>query len=354
MIPDIQDKLHEMGLSENPFRDFLPDDPRFLKAFVNRAKEVYKLDTAIEFYRNGAGANIAIIGPSRIGKTTVLQYTIMKASRLHTCIYYPYPPRFEEFVADLLQQVSGADTEAEGLRDRANALIHALSEKKGDVIVIIDNFEEMKQISSEEYDEYIRVFRRSGILYIVACTETPWTDLISGNGGLKNAFPTEIYMPPFSLKSAMEFFKARLATSRHGEHGDYYPFEEDVIRLIGIYSFFIPGRMNDLANKLVFEALTEEVLPIGEEFFKRVIFGTPTVSKYLSGLAEREIATLEAMIERGEPSSFEMLADDLDVSRVAAAGYIQRLMERGLVEQIDTPGKRRLFRLTAAFRGMLA
>jgi len=52
--------------------------------------------------------------------------------------------------------------------------------------------------------------------------------------------------------------------------------------------------------------------------------------------------------------SFEDLADLLSVSRVAAAGYIQKLIERKIVFQLDCPGKKRLFQVTGEFRSTFA
>jgi hypothetical protein len=356
MIRDIEDRLGRMGLSKSPFLSYDPQSPDFSKIFVNRTKELYKIDLALDYYKSQSNQNIAFIGPSRIGKTTLLRYTIMRISGTFRCLYFEYPLRFNEFCQKSLDFFGPERTSEISItdsRELGNLLIQKSDSSERDTIIIIDNFEEMIHIPEEEVEGFIRIFRRAKCLFILACTEREWTQLLMRHQKLKYAFTEEIYIPPFSLKHCMEFFQTRVAVARKGDLPGILPFTDEAAKIIGIYSCFIPGRMNDMANKILFEALTEEIETIYPEFVRALIFQTPVLGPYLAGLNENEIRSFEIMIEQNKPLSFEDLADSLGVSRVAAASYLQKLIERKIVLKMDSPGKKRLFQITDTFRGVL-
>jgi len=100
--------------------------------------------------------------------------------------------------------------------------------------------------------------------------------------------------------------------------------------------------------------LTGDTGTITPEFVRSLLAGSPVLGSWLSGLNENETRTIEIMIEQNRPVSFEDLADLLSVSRVAAAGYIQKLIERKIAFQLDSPGKKRLFQVTGEFRSTFA
>lgn len=356
MISDIEERLVKMGLSKSPFINYNPDNPDFSKIFVGRTKELYKINLALEYYKSQAGRNIALVGPSRIGKTTLLQYTMMQIRDQFRFLYFDYPLRFNEFCQKCLD-FSGADTHSgsdiSDSRDLGNLLIERSASFAGNAIVIIDNFEEMLNLPIEEVEGFIRLFRRAKCLFILACTENEWTQLQTRHQKLKYAFAEEIFIPPFSVKDCMQFFETRISLARKGNFSGIYPYTEESARMIGIYSCFIPGRMSDLANKTLFEALTEDIILIEPAFVRALLYRSPTLGSYLNGLNEKEIQSVEVMIEKNMPMSFEDLAECIGVSRVAVAGYMQKLVERKIADHLDSPGKKRLFQISENFKSVL-
>lgn len=353
MIRDIDDRFGRMGLSKSPFLSYDPENPEFLKVFVDRTKELYKINFALEYFKNNANRNIAIVGPSRIGKTTLLLYTQMSIRDQFRCLYFEYPLRFNELCQKGLEFFQpGLETSIENMssRERADLFIERSHSLAGVSVLILDNFEDMLNIPEDEIEGFIRLFRRAKCLFIIACTENEWTRLMTRHQKLKYAFADEINIQQFSTKNCMEFFEARISLARKGNATGIQPFTGDAVRIIGIYSFFIPGRLSDLANKVLFEALTEDVNPITPEYVRALIDSSPVLGSWLAGLHDNERHTIEIMIEQNKPVSFEDLADTLGVSRVAAAGYIQKLIERNIVYQMDTPGKKRLFQITNEFK----
>lgn len=356
MIRDIEERLGRMGLQKSPFLGYDPDNPDFLKVFVGRTKEIYKINLALEYYKTQSSRNIAFVGPSRIGKTTLLQYTMMQIRDQFHCQYFEYPIRFNEFCQKCMS-FFGAEIDPgidiSDSREMGNLLIEKSASFAGNTIVIIDNFEEMLNLPLEEVEGFIRLFRRAKCLFILACTEKEWALLQTRHQKLKYAFAEEIFIPPFTLKNCLEFFDTRISIVRNRDSSGILPFTEESARLIGIYSCLIPGRMNDLANKVLFEALTEGITLIEPVFVRTLLFHSPTLGTYLNGLNENEIHAVEIMIEKNEPVSFEDLAEIIGVSRVAVAGYMQKLVERQIAFHLDSPGKKRLFRISDSFKSVL-
>ncbi|MDD1702868.1 MAG: ATP-binding protein [Methanoregula sp.] len=355
MIQEIDRRLESLGLSKSPFLSFGPESPDFSKVFVDRTKELYKINFAFEYFKTNTNRNLAVIGPSRIGKTTLLQYAISDTRDQFRCLYFEYPLRFNEFCrkgTEFFGNKSG--TIPDDARDLGNLFIDQSRQEAGNAIIVIDNFEEIHAFPEDETEGFIRLFRRAGCLFVIACTEKEWGDLLTKYPRLKYAFADEINIQPFSVDNCMDFFRTRIALVRKGSTHGIAPFTEEAARLIGIYSFFIPGRLCDLANKVLFEALTGDTQNITPEFVRSVLAASPVLGSWLSGLNENETRTIEIMIEQNRPVSFEDLANLLSVSRVAAAGYIQKLIERKIVFQLDSPGKKRLFQVTGTFRSTLA
>ena len=356
MIHDIEERLENMGLSKSPFLNYDAHNPDFSKVFVDRTKELYKINLALEYYKSQSNRNLAFVGPSRIGKTTLLQYTIMQVQDQFRCLYFEYPVRFNEFCQKCLD-FFGNGISHEPLphdsHDLGNLLITRSGLSAGNTVIIIDNFEDMLSIPSDEVDGFIRLFRRAKCLFILACTEREWSEIQTRFPKMKYAFAEELYIPPFSVKNCVEFFESRISLARMKASSGLLPFTEESIKVIGIYSFFIPGRMNDLANKVLFEALTEDIRIIQPDFIRGLILSSPVQGPYLAGLTDKEIQALESMIEQNRPISFEDLAELLGVSRVAAAGYFQKLLERKVVFQMVSPGKKRIFHITDTFRNVL-
>ncbi|OPX70912.1 MAG: hypothetical protein A4E36_00278 [Methanoregulaceae archaeon PtaB.Bin009] len=356
MISDIQERLERMGLTKNPFLNYEPLNPDFSKVFINRTKELYKMNLALEYYKNHTCRNIAFIGPPRIGKTTLLHYIILQIQDSFRCHYLEYPLRFNEFCQKglaFLSEGKQGDTQALESRELGNRFIEATQAENHEVVFIIDNFEEFLQLPDDEVEGFIRLFRRARCLFVIACTEKEWEVLSSRFSKLKYAFVEEIFLLPFTLKNCIEFFEMRLSLARNGNVNGIQPFSEESIRIIGIYSFFVPGRMSDLANRVLFEALTEDNDNIDETLVRDIIYKSPVMSSRISGLNENEISVMEIMIEKNIPVSFEVLSGILGVSRVAVAGYIQKLIERNIAVELDSPGKKKLFRITDDFKKLL-
>lgn len=356
MISDIQERLERMGLTKNPFLNYEPFNPDFSKVFINRTKELYKMNLALEYYKNHTCRNIAFIGPPRIGKTTLLHYIILQIQDSFRCHYFEYPLRFNEFCQKGLGFISeGGQEKTPALESRelGNRFIEATQTSDKDTVFIIDNFEEFLQLPDDEVEGFIRLFRRARCLFVIACTEKEWELLSSRFSKLKYAFVEEIFLLPFTLKNCLEFFQMRLSLARSDNKNGIRPFSEESIRIIGIYSFFVPGRMSDLANRVLFEALTEDNNGIDETFVKEIIYKSPVMSSRISGLNENEISAMEIMIEKNIPVSFEALSEILGVSRVAVAGYMQKLIERNVAIELDSPGKKKLFRITEDFKKLL-
>ncbi|MBP7700356.1 MAG: hypothetical protein KA091_02345 [Methanoregulaceae archaeon] len=356
MISDIEDRLRHLGLKKSPFLNYRPDNPDFLRIFIDRTKELSRMNLALEYYASHSNRNIACIGPPRIGKTTLLLYTLQRIREQFRCQYLECPPRFDEFCKKgIIFFASDNETEisrTEG-RELGNLFIERSGTDPDNAILFIDNFEEMLALPQDEVDEFIRIFRRAKCLFVIACTEQEWAMLLSVYPKMKYAFAEEIFIPPFSLKSCMEFFEARMVVARDQERTGIQPFTPDAARIIGIYAFFVPGRINDLANRVLFEALTEEIASITPEFVRDLVYRSPVTGNRFEGLNEKEISTLEMMIEKNTPLTFEDLSGYLGVSRVAAAGYIQTLADRGIVTQLDSPGKKKYFRITEEFKAVL-
>lgn len=356
MIGDIQERLEKLVLTRNPFLHYEPLNPDFSKVFINRTKELYKMNLALEYYQNHTCRNIAFIGPPRIGKTTLLHYIILQIGDSFRCHYLEYPLRFNEFcqkgLAVITEEKQG-DIRGLESRELSNRFIEASQKGDNNRVFIIDNFEEFLQLPDDEVEGFIRLFRRARCLFVIACTEKEWELISSGFSKLKYAFVEEIFLLPFTLKNCIEFFKMRLSLARNGNVNGIQPFDEESIRIIGIYSFFIPGRMSDLANRVLFEALTEDHCRIDETLVRDIIYKSPVMSSRISGLNENEISVMESMIEKNIPVSFETLSEILGVSRVAVAGYIQKLIERNIAVELDSPGKKKLFRITEDFKKLL-
>jgi hypothetical protein len=356
MIQEIDKRLKALGLSKSPFLGYGPESPDFSKVFVDRTKELYKINFALEYFKTNINRNLAVVGLSRIGKTTLLQYTITDIRGRFPCKYIEYPLRFNEFCMNCLEffgQSPGSSV-PDNARDLGDLFIRTSRTGAGNAIIVIDNFEEMLSIPDEEVEGFIRLFRRTGCLFIIACTQKEWETLLVRHQKLKYAFADEIDIRPFSVENCMEFFRTRIDLVREGNATGILPFTDEAARLIGIYSFFVPGRLCDLANRILFEALTGDTEIINPEFVRSVLTASPVLGTWLSGLNENETRTIEVMIEQNRPVSFEDLAGLLSVSRVAAAGYIQKLSEKNIVVQLDSPGKKRLFTITEAFRSVLA
>ncbi len=356
MISDIEDRLRHLGLEKSPFLNYRPDNPDFLRIFIDRTKELSRMNLALEYYASHSNRNIACIGPPRIGKTTLLLYTLQRIREQFRCLYFECPPRLDEFCKKGIKFFDSRNESdilpGEG-RDLGNIFVERSGTDSDNAILFIDNFEEMFGLPQNEVHEFIRIFRRAKCLFVIACTEEEWAMLLSVYPKLKYAFAEEIFIPPFSLKSCMEFFEARMAVARGQDTPGIQPFTPESARIIGIYAFFVPGRINDLANRVLFEALTEELGSITPEFVRNLVFRSPVTRNRFEGLNENEISTLETMIEKNTPMTFEDLSGYLGVSRVAAAGYIQTLADREIVTQLDSPGKKKFFRITDVFKDAL-
>lgn len=356
MISDIEDRLRRMGLSKSPFMDYRPEDPEFLRVFIDRTKELSRINLALEYYASHSNRNIACIGPPRIGKTTLLLYTLKSIQEKFRCLYFECPQRFDEFCKIGIDFFSDDQNPAippvEG-RDLGNIFIGRSGSAPDNAIIFIDNFEEMLALPRDEVHGFIRIFRRSKCLFLIACTEEEWAGLISMYPKLKYAFAEEVFIPPFSVKNCMEFFEAHMAVAGGPDATGLHPFTEDAARVIGVYSFFVPGRINDLANKVLFEAIAENIAIIEPEFVRNLILHSPVIGNCFAGLNEKEISTIEIMIEQNTPITFEELSGILRVSRVTAAEYIQSLADRTIVEQLDSPGKKKYFQITEEFKRML-
>jgi predicted transcriptional regulator len=73
----------------------------------------------------------------------------------------------------------------------------------------------------------------------------------------------------------------------------------------------------------------------------------------LQGLSEREIKTLEVLIEANKPLGFEELSKKLGVSRVTVGEYLQKLIERGLVEEVVSFGKMKRYKASEKLKSLL-
>lgn len=356
MIRDIEERLERMDLVKSPFLSYEPEDPEFERVFVNRIKELYKINLALEYYKSHSNRNIALIGLPRIGKTTLLQYTIGCVNIPFRYLYLEYPLRFNEFCKkgiDFFNHDKNIELPENDSRELGNRFIEHSGDASKDSIIVIDNFEEMLQIPDDEVLGFIRLFRRSKNLFFIACTENEWGLLLEKYPGLKYAFVEEIYIHPFTMDNCMELFQARIDDARKPGTTGLHPFTEESIRIISLYSLFVPGRICDLANKVLFEALTENKYSIAPEFVRSMVLHAPVIGSKVAGLNDREIATVEVMMEMNRPVNFEDLSNILDVSKVAVAGYIQKLIEDNIVVQLDTPGKKKYFQITNTFKSIL-
>jgi hypothetical protein len=356
MTRDIEERLKDLGLIKSPFLNFTIDHPDFLKVFIDRKKEINRIQFSLESSGSTSRRNIAFIGRSRIGKTMLIQYTLKNILNKNHCLFFDYPPGFHEFCNKGIQLNNpnlpsfphGTD-----MREMANNIIEYSKQSPNLHTISIDNFEEMIDKPKEEIGEFIRIFRRSNFLFIIACTEQEWNFLLSVHPQLRYAFSEEIIVPPFSLENCHDFFHEWLSFSRKKPVAGINPFTEDAARLIGIYSFFIPGCMNDLANRVFSETLSENRQLIDGDYVRRRVINSPVTGSMLSGLNDNEVHAIELMIEYGDTITFEILADRLGVSRVAAAGYIQELIDHGLAVKVDTPGKKKMFRVSEEFKSTL-
>lgn len=356
MIRDIEERLNRMDLVKSPFLHYDPGNPEFEQVFVNRVKELYKIKLAMEYYKSHSNRNLALIGPPRIGKTTLLQYTVSCIDTRFRYLYLDYPLRFNEFcekgIAFFNPDKTISRTQNDS-RELGNQFIENSGGASKDSIIIIDNFEEMLQIPDEEVRGFIRLFRRSKNLFLIACTENEWSILIEKYQGLKYAFVEEIFIHPFTMENCFELISTRINIARKPGTTGIHPFTDEAVRTIGLYSLFIPGRIYDLANKLLFEALTENLSLITLEFTRSIVLQAPAIGKRIAGLNEKEIMTFEIMMETNAPMNFEELSTRLDVSKVAVAGYIQKLIDHTIVVQLDTPGKKKFFQITDNFKSIL-
>ena len=357
MLHGIEESLKRLGFKFNPFKDLSPDDPNFDKLFINRKKELYKMEMALEFYSGGGKKNVVLIGEPRIGKTTFLNYVYRDITKYMKCVKFRFILRFIEFTRELFKLLeennSLEDSLDKGditLRDLGNRLIQLSERYKSKAVIMIDNFEEFLNIKEDEREEYIRIFKRSDFMFIIACIRDEWYKILDVYPALRSVFSEDILLEPFKLKHTFELINSRVeVASESGKN----PFTDEAIRLIGIYSFFIPGRIVDLANKVIFECIAEEADIIDEELVKKVIFESPTLSKFLEDLSDKEIQVIEIMVEIGEPVGFEELSKKMNVSRVTVAEYIQKLIKKGIVEHLETTGKKKYFKLKESFKQLL-
>lgn len=354
MASVMTEHLASLGLSDNPFRELDPRDREFDRLVVDRLKELLKLETALDFFKSGNLKNVVIIGESRIGKTTLIKKALHQFEELFSATYYPYPRPLKSFVRDFIGEDTGG---METLKDYGNTFLDAIFEGDKKSVVIIDHFEETTDFEKEELDEYIRLFRRAPVLFICATTPEEWKELVNSKAILKNVFSEEVYVEPFNMKHSLELIRERLGSHRvEGWEGedDFHPFTKEAAKVLSIYAFFIPGRIVDLGNKLLFEAIAEEKEKIDGDFVKEVIFESPTLKPYIETLSGKQVEVVENMIEAQEPLSFSQLGERMGISRVAVAGHMQKLINMGFVEHIEQPGKKKFFRITGKFKMLIS
>lgn len=356
MRTDLKDRLQDMGFIKRPFVHLDPGHPDFFSVFINRDKEINKIIFSVESLSSANKRNIALTGRSRIGKSMLIQYTLTHILKGGMSLFFDYPPSFCELCRDGINMMDPGRSSSFSdikLRDVGNVFLEVSRTTSGPYSIAIDNFEEMLQKPVQEIEEFIRIFRRSRCLFLIACMEDEWCSLVSQYPQLRYAFSEEIVVSPFSLDHCRDFFGAWMSVSRKDPRDDIYPFSEDAVRLIGIYSFFIPGCMNDLANRVFSEALSDNTSLIDADYIRGLLVHSPMSAGLLSGLAENEFSTIEYMIEYSDPITFEILAEQLGVSRVAAGGYIQTLIDRGIAVKLDAPGKKKMFQVSEQFKAQL-
>jgi hypothetical protein len=69
--------------------------------------------------------------------------------------------------------------------------------------------------------------------------------------------------------------------------------------------------MNDHANRVFSEALSENRHIIDGDYVRRRVINSPVTGSMLSGLNDNEVHAIELMIEYGDTITFEILADRL-------------------------------------------
>lgn len=341
----IDEGLQRLGLSSNPFRPFRPDEENLDRITVGREEELGTLRTIAEFYATmNTRKNAVLVGESGVGKSTILFNLINSMDDLGlNVVFHPFFPTLQDLVDSIAEAlgVSSATGSAREIGDRFLEFGQKYPETRR-TLVLLDNAEDF--LGYEEKEEYIRIFKRSHPLFILAGTTEEWNELVRMHPMLTGVF-TQLRIEPFDLAESKKLIRRRLSLAQIDSDG-FAPFTEMAAETVSVYSLFIPGKVVDLASRMIIEAIMEEHTGIPDEFVREYLYESTPFSEYYGQLSDRQVQILEEIVKNEGEASFKDLSSSIGISRVAIADHIQRLIDVGLVAHVDKPGKKKYFDLT--------
>lgn len=340
----IDEGLERLGLRFNPFRPYRQDDDDLSQITVGRDEEIGTLRTIVEFFSMQTRQNAMLVGASGVGKSTILFNLLNSIQDLDLqVVFHPFYPSLQDLVNSFAHSL-GEPPEAGGARELGDRFIDLSnrSQQASKTLIILDNAEDF--LGYDRKEEYIRVFKRSQPLFILAGTTAEWNAVVKQYPALSGIF-TQLIVNPFDMERSKMLVSRRLALSQ-AKLGGYAPFTEEAVETISIYSLFVPGKLVDLSSRMIIEAIMEGRRDIPDDFVRQYIYDRSPFSEYYRQVNDRQVQILEEVIRNGGEASFNDLSDKIGISRVAIADHIQRLIDLGLVAHVEKPGKKKYFGLT--------
>jgi DNA-binding MarR family transcriptional regulator len=214
---------------------------------------------------------------------------------------------------------------------------------------VIDDF---NSILIKELDFILDVVSKSPDLFLIVVEEDTWSDALKKNVELsKHFYP--IYLSPLSLEDLKMLVLLRLHVARMDDEIPL-PFTDDAIQILVTYAFRNPGILINLCKKSLLNAISEGITRLDKGFVKRTIHEKTGFKNFATYLSQRQIEILEAIISEGGETDFNTLEERVGISRVAINEHLKDLFEMEIVEEADSPTKKKIFRVTKKFKAMIA
>ena len=351
--------LQRLNLRYDPFRDYKRDDEDFEKIFYNREKEMGELSGAVEFFKHGSRMNVAIIGEPGSGKTTLLNYFLLKFRENKDVLFFEHTnvKRFTEVLENVLEELGTVKKVLEGIqieevsRDVVKDYLYEASIYSRD-IKVVHVIEDVNSMFLEELETMVDVVAKSPDMFLVTMDVDTWEKMVETETRLSKLF-YPIYLHPLSNNELKMLVKSRLEIARISDEIPP-PFTDNAIDILVTHSFKNPGILINLCRKTLLNAISEKKEIIEEDFARRTIYEKTGFKMVMDSISKREMEILEAIISEGGEADFLTLEKKIGISRVAINDHVKDLIELGILEEADSPTKKKIFRITRKFRNMVS
>ncbi len=351
--------LKRLNLRYDPFKEYGREDEDFEKIFYNREKEMGELSGAIEFFKLGSRMNIAVIGEPGSGKTTLLNYFLIKYRENKDILFFEHPnaKKFHEVLENVLEELGTVRKVLEGIqieessKDIVKDYLYEAGIYSRD-IKVIHVVDDVNSMFIEDLDMILEVVSKSPDMFLITIDTDVWKKVVRKETKISKLF-YPIYIHPLPNNELKMLVKSRIEIALLDRSAPP-PFTDEAIDVLASHSFRNPGILINLCRKTLLNALSEGVEVVDEKFAKQTIYEKTGFRMILNSISKREMEILEAIISEGGEADFLTLEKKIGISRVAINDHVKDLIELEILEEADSPTKKKIFRITRRFRNMVS